>query len=69
MLTLKENTLKEDQFDDILLKYQQKGKVEKEIVPNMPPKDIADIISDKLIKKIQESLKTDASQADTSQKY
>ena len=68
MHNLQKKTQENNQFNDILLNYQQKGKMEREITPNMNAEAIADIISDKLITKIQESLKSDTSQTDNSQK-
>lgn len=55
MLLTRETLLKDSHLEDILLKYQNKDKLEREVLPNMQTEMIADIISDKLMKKIQKS--------------
>lgn len=56
MLLSKEIHSQENKHEDILLRFQRKAKKEdEEITSNMHPEKIADIISDKLIRKIQES--------------
>lgn len=57
MLLTKESNLSDKEGDDILLNFQRKRKLEKEISANMEIDTIADIISDKLIMKIQNTLK------------
>ena len=45
--------MQDNNMQDVLLKYQQKGILEKEIKPDMQSEMIADIISEKIITKIQ----------------
>ncbi|MCF8308685.1 MAG: hypothetical protein K9I68_06725 [Bacteroidales bacterium] len=59
MLLSKESFSQEKQNEDILLRFQRKEKKEEEITSNMQPEKIADIISDKLIRKIQEAFKAE----------
>lgn len=57
LLTNQSNlTGKEKEVDDILLNFQKKRKSEQEISANMEIDTIADIITDKLMLKIQNSL-------------
>ena len=61
MPSLLGKSLQQNQGVDILTKYQQKKKATKEIMPNTQAEAVADIISDKLIRKIEESFKSKSS--------
>lgn len=56
MLLSKEIFAQEKQNEDILLRLQRKEKKDEEITSDMQPEKIAEIISDKLIRIIKESL-------------
>lgn len=56
MLLTNQSNLSDKEVDDILLNFQRKRKLEKEILANMEIDTIADIISDKLMVKIKNTL-------------